>query len=367
MTVTLPGPARRDAALPGLERLTDRAAVATLLGQLPWLRAPEPWRAAVRLRWKPGTNARLGVVVPTADGPCAVLVAVFGARSRGKAGALGARAERFGLPVYRDDQLVAVPAGADPDLGRLVPFATPIAYNPARRWVGRDRGQAIKVHAVAPPIGVTALLTAPPGRLARHLPATQAHHAGRVVLADWVRGAPPARDDLPAVRVALAALHGTRPGPGLPVLDRAAVLQATDVASRSVATALPGERDRLRGLSSVLQRACAAGRWPDPAHLVHGDFSPDQVVVHAGHAVLLDLDRAARGPVEWDAAQWVVAQDAVGVRSALPPPAPVPPLLLLAAALLRAPEPFRTLRADWPGCTRRILTRASAAAREVAR
>ncbi|WP_308283424.1 UDP binding domain-containing protein [Pseudonocardia nigra] len=49
-----------------------------------------------------------------------------------------------------------------------------------------------------------------------------------------------------------------------------------------------------------------------PGVLVHGDLSPDQVLVTPTRAVLLDLDRAAAGPVGWDGASWAAAQVATG-------------------------------------------------------
>ncbi|MGD9527896.1 hypothetical protein [Pseudonocardia sp.] len=400
-----PAAGPEDPALPELDVLVHRPWLAALLDRLPWLDDPDGAAAAVRLRWKPGTNVRLGAVVPTAHGPAAVLVASFGPGR--KADALAAHARRLDLPAYRAGSLVAVPARADPNLAPLVPADPALAYNPARRWVGRAGGWALKVHAVAPPADVTNLVTNPPPGLAVHLPAAHADHGGRVLRSAWVpgdlrgsrgdraaapvqhatvepdgaRGDPadgpsdlPADDaaDLPAdhaaVRAAVAALHATPVPAGLPVLDEVAILPAAQAAAHAVAATLPAERDRLAALVHALQQACTAGRWPPAGTLVHGDLSPDQVVVACGRAILLDLDRAARGPAGWDGATWEVAQLAAAppTAPAAAAPGPTGPILVLAAALLRAPEPFRRLRPGWPRLTSQLLDRAEGAARDLA-
>uniref|UniRef100_UPI001C5E1E35 hypothetical protein n=1 Tax=Pseudonocardia nigra TaxID=1921578 RepID=UPI001C5E1E35 len=96
-----PGPALHDPALAAADRLTDRAELAALLDALPWLNGSDGARAAVRLRWKPGTNLRVGAVVPTAEGPAAVLVAAFAPEADSKADRLAARADRRGGHLYR--------------------------------------------------------------------------------------------------------------------------------------------------------------------------------------------------------------------------------------------------------------------------
>lgn len=355
-----------DPVLPGFDRLTDRRELARLLDRLDWLPEPDGERAALRLRWKPGMSLRIGAVVPTATGSAAVLVAAFGPGSRCKADKLAGRSALRGLPVDRSGDVVAVPVGADRALGGLIPPGIPLAYNPARRWVGRHAGHAIKVHAVAPPVGVTALLADPPRLLAPYLPAAEVQWAGRVVRTAWLPGSPPTAAELPMVREALTALHSCHPPAGLQVLDADAVCRAAHAATWSVAATLPTERARVVALLAALRRACRADRWPAPTTLVHGDFSVDQVVVLPGdRAVLLDLDRAAVGPSGWDSAQWVVSQ-LVSDAPLLPAPTPTSPILVLAAALLRAPEPFRRLRPTWTQLTQAVLDAATEAAGEVA-
>jgi len=366
MTATMPCRPPGDAALPVLDRLTDRRQLAKLFEGLPWLDRPSIGQAEFRLRWKPGTNVRIGAVLLTAAGPVAVLVAAFAPGSGRKTERIADLAARRGVPAHVEEALVVVPARADPDIGAWLPDGEPLAYNPARRWVGLADGCAIKIHAHPLPLGVTALLSQPPAPAVRHLPpAPVLTNGGRMVRSAWVSGRAPTPATLPAVQEALAALHASPPPAGLPELDAAWALGAVRRAVRSVASALPAQRARLAALVAALAGVCAAGAWPGGRCLVHGDFSPDQVVVTEGRAVLLDLDRAAVGPTGWDAAQWSVAQHAPDVPVLSPPGSPAPPVLTLAAALVRAPEPFRRLHPDWVARTDAILDVADGAAGEL--
>jgi aminoglycoside phosphotransferase (APT) family kinase protein len=313
-----------DPALPAMKVITDRAALGKLLAK--FLVHPRVEEAAVRLRWKPGTNIRAGVVAPTATGPAAVLLAAFAGAGH-KADTVVDAARRLGAPVLRVGSLVVVPAEADPALRGLVPSgARPLAYNPARRWVGRIGGQVLKVHA----------------------------GGGRLAVAPWVEGRLPGVADGPAVATTLAALHAEQPPPGLPVLDVDDVLVAAERAGAAVAVTLPEVRGRIDELLAGLRTALPAA-WPTDRVVMHGDLSPDQVLIRDdGAAVLLDLDRIALGPSGWDGAHWTAAQLATG-EDRLPPPVPAPPALLAAACLLRAPEPFRRLRPGWVELTNTLL------------
>jgi hypothetical protein len=350
----------RDPALPQLALLTDRDALGTFLARLPWLGTGELRNAALRLRWKPRKNARLGAVLETPDGPAAVLIAAFAAETAHKAARIAAAARHDGLPAHCADGLVVVPDRADPDLGNRVPAGRPLAYNPVRRWVGRVGDEVVKIYVDAPPAGVAALHAAPPRRLARYLPPASVPEPRRAQTA-WVEGRPPVARDMPAIEEALRALHSTPPPTALPVLDAATALVAARRAAGSVALTLPDARSRLARLVDALWQAT----WPATRVLVHGDLSPDQIVVTDRTAVLLDFDRAAVGPAGWDAAQWTVAQLATG-GPPLPPLGATEPVLVLAAALQRAPEPFRRLRPDWAQRTEAVLAAAEAAAGELA-
>lgn len=352
-------PRRLDPDLPAADRLTDRARLGTLLDALPWLDGPDGVRAAVRLRWKPGTSLRVGAVVPTAAGPAAVLLVAAADGAHGKLDKVAARAALLGLPAHRRDGVIAVPAAADLQLRELVPAGTPLSYNPARRWVGRTADGVTKVHATALPAAVVELLVELPAALAAHLTPARVDRGGRRVRLDWVPGRSPESGDLDAVAAALEILHGSPVPHRLPVVDAHTAVRAANAAARSLVAARPAEHGRIVRLLTTLGEH--AHRWPEPSALVHGDFSPDQVVIRDGHAFLLDLDRAGHGPPGWDWAQWTVAQLAHGPVT-LPPPAPVDPLLALTAALVRAPEPFRRLRPDWPDRVDAVLSHAEAAA-----
>lgn len=366
MTALPPQPAVHDPALTVVDQLTNRTQLARHLDALPWLDGADGTRAAVRLRWKPGTSLRIGAVVPTTAEPAAVLVAAFTPEARRKADRITRRAVRRGAPLYRDDAAIAVPALLDPQLkGFIPPVGVPLSYNPSRRWVGRDGAYVVKAHAAAPPPGVLALLTTPSPALAAHLPLAEYDRGGRLVRTAWTVGSPPRPADLPAVMTALGALHNCPPPPGLPVVDAGSAVRAASVAVRAVAAALPEESARLLALLTVLTEH--AHRWPTPTGLLHGDFSPDQVVVRDGSAVLLDLDRAALGPPAWDWAQWIVAQVSHGGGVVVPAPRCPEPVLVLAAALQRAPEPIRRLRPGWTRLVGDVLQTAESAARELRR
>jgi aminoglycoside phosphotransferase (APT) family kinase protein len=138
------------------------------------------------------------------------------------------------------------------------------------------------------------------------------------------------------------------------MLDVDDVLIAAERAGAAVAATLPEVRGRIDELLAGLRAALPAA-WPPDRVVLHGDLSPDQVLVRDdGTAVLLDLDRIALGPSGWDGAQWTAAQLATG-EDRLPAPVPAPPALLAAACLLRAPEPFRRLRPGWAELTSNLL------------
>ena len=95
--------------------------------------------------------------------------------------------------------------------------------------------------------------------------------------------------------------------------------------------------------------------------LIHGDLSPDQLLVVAGSGdvVLTDLDRAAVAPAELDHAS-LVAVDLLDRAPALTPLLEgyaattgarprVPGPWVAAAVLARVAEPWRHQVAGWPG------------------
>ncbi|HVL83576.1 MAG TPA: hypothetical protein VM367_04670 [Pseudonocardia sp.] len=342
-----------DPALPLLARLADAEAVDALLARLPWLDAPRATGAQLRLRWKPGTNVRAGLLVPTAAGPAALLVAQFADRE--KAGALAAGIRRRGAPAWHDDRLVIAPAEADPAVSPWIPPGlVPLAYNPGRRLVGRIGETVVKVHAKPVPRAVRELSRRAAG---------VAWPDRRVGVSSWVSGRPPRSSDLPSVADAVRALHAGPPPGGLVTLDAGAVLAAVRRAADGAAAAAPHLAGSLHAITDRLG-ALLPGWWPAPDAVVHGDLSADQVLLRAdGTVALLDLDRAARGPAAWDGATWEAAELAAG--TALPAPVRAPALLRAAALVQRAPEPFRRMRPGWPALTAALVTGAERALEEV--
>ena len=344
-----------DPALPALSLLADPVAIAAVLNRATWLDRPRADAVAVRLRWKPGTNLRAGLLVPTPAGLEAVLVADFGADT-GKTDKLAAKLARAGSPVLREGNLVLAPATADPALRRWLPAGLePLSYNPDRRFVGRAGETVVKVHAAPSRSALRALAAAVTGA---------AWADSRVSSTPWVHGRPPGPGDEDAVAAAVRALHGATPPPGLPVLRAGVALAAAHRAADAVAGVLPALRGRLRGVLRELE-AVAEDGWPRPDAVVHGDLSRDQVLVAPdGSAVLLDLDRAAWGPAGWDGAVWSAAERAVGAADPLRAPVVASPVLRAVALLQRAPEPFKRLHPAWPALTEGLVRAAQRALEE---
>ncbi|WP_432544997.1 hypothetical protein [Kineococcus sp. SYSU DK002] len=344
---------RAEPDLPGLATVLDPGLLRAWSG-LPQARVD-------RLRHKPSTSLR--AAVDPGDGGPWWLLAAHSPSSWRKAGKdLRAAA---GAPVLVEDglRLVLVPAACDralPAVRALAARARTVAHNPARRAVLRTAGGATvtKVHA-------------DPGTAARSL------RAGRALGAVGVR-VPPARTDGPHVVRA-----PWRPGRAATAGDTAAV---ADLAGRwahadptglpdlgpadlrgAVRRAVAGTPALDEGFTDLLHRT--ASRWwavaagdpaLTPAVFAHGDLSPDQLLHHDGDWTVLDVDRACRAPRGWDLACWEAALTATGTAGARPP-ATAPAVLVAAATLLRAPEPFRRRRPGWAAATRALVQRAAVA------
>ncbi|WP_432573344.1 phosphotransferase family protein [Kineococcus sp. SYSU DK005] len=356
--------------LPGLALALDDALLRA------WARGhgvPLPGTARVdRLRCKPGTSVR-AAVDPGDGGPWWLLSAYAPRPGRqphepGKVDR-DARAARGDGPTALDGALRAalVPAVADRDLPGLRPLAAAgartLAHNPARRAVLRCGAELVKVHAAPGPAARAAV--------AAHLFRAAGTRTPRTVLRGELTAVQEFTGGGPAgeVGAALSALLGRwaqHAGAGLPALGPAAL----DAAVRAVlhrpgplppAARTDVEACRRRWGAAVPRHRAALS----PRVLCHGDLSPDQLLrAPDGELVVLDLDRAARGPAGWDAATWRASCAALGR-----PPGAVPaahPLLLAAAALLRLPEPFRRRRAGWPERTAHLAALAAGALDELA-
>jgi Phosphotransferase enzyme family len=227
---------------------------------------------------------------------------------------------------------------------------TPLRHNPARRLVAvlESHGErwVLKAHAQrGHGDHARRLAGAVPDWAVAPLAGTS--RDGRLVAHQWVPGRParPGSDDAAVVAV-LEALHGSPPVEELPRLDVAALRAAAVAGVAGLAVFDPEVADFARGLLPSLGRVLEvtpSGRGESRPVLLHGDLSPDQVVVDGATAVLLDLDRACVGAAGWDAATWLTGQVAAGGRDD-PVPLPVEPPepgLVAAAALARSAEPWR--------------------------
>lgn len=140
---------------------------------------------------------------------------------------------------------------------------------------------------------------------------------------------------------------------------RGAESRVAPVETDELAAALPAERDRIARLTArVEERAALADR--SGIGLVHGDLSPDQVLVDdLGQIRLIDLDRATSGPAGVDLGSWLAAGD-LSVRTDLvegflagwgsagmATPESTVDLWQARAVLAGASEPFRQVRPDW--------------------
>ncbi|WP_432560588.1 hypothetical protein [Granulicoccus sp. GXG6511] len=254
-------------------------------------------------------------------------------------------AEEAGLPAWElpAARLVLASAASDrrlrglaalrPDIGSPVPTADHVvvrtlSHNPARRWVGLAESEVerrvLRLHSHR---RAESLPWAPgrrwqPGDV---LPAPLMH-----VLDGRNSFTPNLPRLLAGAVTGLRMLHG-------PWADRAAACVSASA-------------DRLGAVSRV------------PAH---GDLTPDQVVVDGDCATVLDWDCAGNWPEGWDAATWtaglIVAGWHPGDGTCAVEGVKVPPAVLVAAAILRGPEPFRRRHPDWPERIEALLAHAEQA------
>lgn len=101
-----------------------------------------------------------------------------------------------------------------------------------------------------------------------------------------------APDELGRVGEALAQMHRQRPA--LQSMYTAGDLCAVIEGSADMVAALvPGLGERVRSLCGRLGEAL--GEYPWRSHAVHGDFTPDQVLLSDDKVAILDFDRAGYG------------------------------------------------------------------------
>ena len=359
-----------------------------------------------RLRYKAGTSLVLGFDLETdAGGPPRACVAW--AYADGSQAKLGKTLERLPPSTFLgyDARLavLATTAGGDRFLpaltrlerpggvARMVRKALPgldapegasvrtLRHNPGRRWVGcleSDDGGGAPVRAVfrAYPDQLRmsrawnsyAMLSrrgAPTPR-----PLGRSRTAAMIAVA-WAEGEPLARMDDPDrwrdVGAGLARLHSVSQRR----LERIGVESEIDAVSRTAATIASLLPDLASATTTLAERVADLLRTvPRDLVTIHGDFSPDQVVVDAqGAPTLIDLDAAGVGASAADLGCFLASTPSGGgdllteatlegyslVRR--PPDAGAVAGYALAYGLRKAIDPFRECAPDWPAAlTRRV-------------
>jgi Ser/Thr protein kinase RdoA (MazF antagonist) len=307
-------------------------------------------------------------------------------------------------PVRADDRrlrIVREPAALwDNSIERL-------RYKPERRFVGRLGGHeapqaALKVyrgaHFDAAVLRARAFHSRDALRIPRVLGDAERYCS---VASEWIEGrpldqlvrqSPDAADGLALVGTALAELH--RQQPDIPdSITKESHGATVRSAASAVARTLPDLGPRAERLAELVCSRIAGLTWDRQA--LHGDFSPDQVLVGDGRAGVVDFDRATFGPAAVDLGMFAARLIEMGVDGHIDPdsvqayiaafdsayrqagagkPAPEAAVFTAAALMLIAPESFRLRHLRWPektsellACAERIADRGSVAHRSTCR
>src|SRR5699024_2842642 len=303
--------ARRDPALPGLDRMLDDDRLAD------WL-ADNGMDLVSRnyLRYKPGTSCVAGVTL--ASGPGLVLTVSAGAAPKLHK-SLRAVSDRTPVAVTSDRLMLASAATADRDLPgagdvtatlrRLLPLhdwtaacTRTLSYKPQRRWV-----QLLRTPDAAPVVlrlqrpqsawaaarilrrldGATPVVPELLGYSRSRGAAAVDYLPGRTLHAGLTSGTAGVRE-LQRTGEVLARLHGrviTDPGAG----HRRGSARAS---ARQVGVLLPWLRTGSERLAEMIESRLP----PSELTLCHGDFSADQVVLdETGDVRFIDWDAAGMG------------------------------------------------------------------------
>jgi aminoglycoside phosphotransferase (APT) family kinase protein len=173
---------------------------------------------------------------------------------------------------------------------------------------------------------------------------------------------------------ALDALHGAAPTGSLPRRTRATEAAALAVAAEGIAVAGPAVERAARRLVEHLAAKLPAE--PTVPHLLHGDFSIDQVVTSNAGAVLIDWDAACLGDPRLDLGSFLADLELRALDGRLASPVAETAAAMFAgenagalrpfaaAGLLRrAAEPFRRRCPGWDALVEQAVERAAALTR----
>ncbi len=357
-----------------------------------------------RLRWKPGTSVVLAFDLTRELGGTTVTEACIASAWSDHAAAKMAKARRHLVPGSRlaldaerlvlattatGDRAVPLlarlgrPGGTDDLIARLGTAdgqgrarVRTVRHNPGRRWVGtleqvgRPRRLLRAYDGPAATKQAAARYRTLGGGPAPTSELLAVSRSWSVLAVTWAEGADLGRflereDHWVDAGRALAVLHGSR-GDGLPRPPAGRDVDAVAAAAGQVAALLPHLG------SDVLEvgHLTVGGLRDLPRTIgpVHGDFSPDQVVVGPdGRPTIIDLDAARLGGAEEDlgcfaastalsfehagdpdgAAQRVRAFTAGYAELRRPPEARTIALHAVAFRLRKAVDPFRECAPDW--------------------
>lgn len=404
-----------DDALPGLERATAPARLGHWLGEATGRDVRVVPR---RLRYKPGVSLVMAIDVLPADAPDGdastrhCLVRAYASDAGAKLLKTVSASPDSVLGYDARASLMVTTAAGDRDLPLLARLQTPeglrqvvdrvlpdhpelgsacvrtLRHNPERRWVGLlETGgrptvllRGYRSKEVKDRFRAYSALEGGTPRTPAVLGWSRSYG---VVAVEWVPGrelaACAGREDWLAGGATLGRLHDRADVSLHHVSGRHhadGVLEAAEL----VARLLPGSADSVLGLARDVEhriRLMEHERSP-----VHGDFSPDQVIVSDdGGTALVDLDRAHLGDPAADLGcavadvmteteesgdvgrgRHVSASLVEGYATARRPPTSATiATYALAYRIRKAAEPFRACRPDWPALVAARVQRAEAA------
>jgi Ser/Thr protein kinase RdoA (MazF antagonist) len=315
------------------------------------------------IRYKPGTNCVVLYDLALADGTTTLahvkLYPGDRARRRAESDPRAALVEELGAVLYRFPVDPRLPALARLDDTRLV------RYKPARRAVvelGDGRFAKLYADDRGPRIFTVSRSLADAGV---QTPAPLAYDPSRRMLVfDRVDGRPLDKVDRPAlehriadVAVALARIHAGTPSCQTAEGEASRVLAA----ARTLAQLRPERSREARRLGHVLASRIGSG-----VGVVHGDFSPDQVLVSHGGLSVLDFDGSRLADPLLDVGSFLAHLSLDGhadlrdvFLAAYADHLPLDrgrAVLFESVALLKlAVLPFRRLEPDWPSTLERRL------------